>query len=122
MFYFQAIIFHLGSDTSEHGMEEVDLETQARPSTLGTGGGTDYDQDTIIGRPTYRWEKLLDDPLRDGNTRKRRWFAKMGAWFGITPLWSSGDLSRGVALDVRLENDRYVLIDDAVTTSSTVGK
>lgn len=93
-------------------MEEVDLETQARTSTLGTGGGTDYDQDTIIGRPTYRWEQLLDDPLRKGNDRKRRWFAKMGAWFGITPLWSSGDHSRGVALDVRLEKDRYILIDD----------
>jgi hypothetical protein len=119
MLFLQAILFHLGSDTSEHDMEGVDIETQARPSTLGTGGGTDYDQDTIIGRPTYRWEQLLHDPLRNGNARKRRWFAKMGAWFGVTPLWSSGDFTKGVALDVRLENDRYVLIDDAATTSST---
>jgi hypothetical protein len=108
----QAVIFHLGDDTSGYEMEEIDVKTQDRPSTLGTGGGTDYDQDTIIGRPTYRWEQLLDDPLRRGNDHKPRWLAKMRAWFGISPFWSSGDLSKGVALDLRLENGRYELIDD----------
>ena len=83
-------------------MDEVDRRTQALTSSLGTGGGTDYDQDTIIGRPTYRWEQLLDDPPQKGNHRKRRWFAKMGAWFGITPLWNSSELSKGIAVDVRL--------------------
>jgi hypothetical protein len=94
-------------------MLHVDLETQARPSTMGVGGGTDYDEASIRARPMYKWEGLLEDPIRKGKSRKKRWFAKMGAWFGITPLWNSDVLSRGLSVDVRLENGRYVLIDDS---------
>ena len=44
-------------------MEEVDLQTQAQPSTLGTGGGTDHDDSSIRARPLYRWEGILSDDL-----------------------------------------------------------
>ena len=38
--------------------------------------------------------------------------AKMGVWFGITPLWRMGMPSEGISLDVRLEDGRYVLIKE----------
>ena len=91
-------------------MEEIDLETQARPSTLGTGNGTDYDDVSIRARPNFRWEGILSDPLVEKLRGRRQWLAKMGAWLGVTPLWRSGIPSPGVALDVRLENGRYVLL------------
>jgi hypothetical protein len=67
-------------------MEQIDFETVAGPSTLGTGSGTDHDDVSIRARPTYkyvlrltppllslitchRWEGLLNDPLR----RDKRW-------------------------------------------------
>jgi hypothetical protein len=101
-------------------MEEIDKLTQGQPSTfLGTGGGTDHDADSIRARPAYHWEGLLSDPYVAGRTHPRRWFAKMGAWFGVTPLWRSGVPSHGISLDVRLEQidesrKRYVLLDNAV--------
>jgi len=107
----KAIMFHMGTDVSEVDMEEIDIETIAGPSTLGTGGGTDHDDVSIRARPAYRWEGLLSDPLRRDARWRRRWFAKLGAWFGITPLWRSGMPSKGISLDVRLENGRYVLIE-----------
>jgi len=103
-------MFHMGDDPSEHDMEDIDMETQARSSTLGTGGGTDYDDASIRARPTYRWEGLLKDPMH--RRRRRRFFSKLGAWFGITPLWTSGMVPQGVALDVKLENGRYILLED----------
>lgn len=120
---------HLGDDSSELDMEQIDVETLAGPSSLGTGGGTDHDDASIRARPTYRyagtvlfdksvlnyprcrWEGLLSDPLRRDKRWKRRWFAKFGAWFGVTNLWRSGMPSRGISLDVRLENGRYVVMD-----------
>lgn len=61
---------------------------------------------------TLRWEGLLNDPLRRDRRWRRKWFAKFGAWFGITPLWRSGMPSKGISLDVRLENGRYVVISN----------
>jgi len=115
----QAIMFHIGDGTFGLDMEDVDLETQGRPSTLGTGGGTDHDDVYILARPAYRWEGLLEDPSSDGTRWRRRWFAKLGVWFGLTSRWRSGMPSKGLLLDVRLENGRYVLIDEAETTIST---
>jgi hypothetical protein len=110
----KAILFHIGDEVSELDMESVDLQTQARSSTLGTGGGTDYDYADIQARPRYKWEALLSDPLRKGKQEwKRRWFGKMGAWFGVTPFWKSEMLSKGLAVDVRLEGGRYVLMDSS---------
>jgi len=109
---FKGILFHIGDDASELDMRNVDFQTEARSSTMGTGGGTDYDQASIQARPTYKWEGLLDDPVYEGKSRRKRWFAKMGAWFGITPLWKSGMRTQGLAADVRLENGRYVLMYD----------
>lgn len=105
------IMFHMGADKSEIDMEEIDVGTVAGSSTLGTGGGTDHDDVLIRARPTYRWEGLLSDPLRRHNVWTERWYAKMGAWFGVTPLWRSGVSSKGLSLDIRLENGRYVLIE-----------
>ena len=106
----QANIFHVGYNPTEVDMVEIDLETQARPSTLGTGNGTDHDDVSIRARPNFRWEGILNDPLVEGMRGGRRRFAKMGAWLGVDPLWRSGIPSLGVALDVRLENGRYLLL------------
>lgn len=100
-------------------MEDLDLETQAMPSTLGTGGGTDHDDSSIRPRPVFRWEGIFDDPMRVGGGSKkkskvwsrRRWLAKFGAWFGITPRWREGMPSLGVSLDVELDGKgRYVVM------------
>ncbi|KII93751.1 hypothetical protein PLICRDRAFT_101645 [Plicaturopsis crispa FD-325 SS-3] len=107
----KGIMFHLGDNEWEMDMEDIDMDTQGHPSTLGTGGGTDHDDSVIRARPRYKWEALLEDPPRRGHRRKRRWFAKLGAWFGLTPRWRSSITSPGVSLDVKLENGRYVLID-----------
>ncbi|KAI0322650.1 hypothetical protein OF83DRAFT_1048810 [Amylostereum chailletii] len=106
----KANIFHVGYNHSEVDMEEIDVETQARPSTLGTGNGTDHDDSYIRARPNFRWEGILNDPLTKGPKGRKKWLVKMGAWLGLTPLWRSGIPSPGVALDVRLENGKYVLL------------
>ena len=103
-------MFHIGDGPTELGMDQVDAETQGQPSTLGTGGGTDHDVSWIPPRPAYRWEGLLQDPPGNGKKGKRTWFAKFGAWLGLTPLWRSGLISSGISLDLRLENGRYVVI------------
>ncbi|KAK0506489.1 hypothetical protein EDD18DRAFT_1455799 [Armillaria luteobubalina] len=108
----RAILFHIGQDHSELDMEDVDLDTLVQPSTLGTGGGTDHDNSSIRARPAYRWEGLLSDPVLKGSRGKRNFLAKLGAWMGVTPLWRSGVPSPGLSLDVRMENGRYVLLDD----------
>jgi hypothetical protein len=101
-------------------MEDIDLETQARPSTLGTGGGTDHDDASIRPRPTYRWENILsDDPnWRDRVGRRHGWFAKFSAWFGIKPTWTIGAPLEAILIDVRLDGGRYVVIDVEEQTDS----
>lgn len=104
-------MFHVGDHPTEVDIDNIDLdlETTARPSTLGTGGGTDHDDASIRQRPEYRWEGVLNDPIIAGKRRKRRWFAKLGAWFGITPLWQSSMPSKGISIDVHIEDGCYVL-------------
>ncbi|KAI0361534.1 hypothetical protein OH77DRAFT_1545714 [Trametes cingulata] len=111
-----AIIFHLGDDASELDMEEIDLQTLPRPSTLGTGGGTDHDDASIRARPAYRWEGILEDPLtkRKHKSHRQRFLSKLAVWFGLSPLWRTGEPSQGLALDVKLENGRYVLLEEDV--------
>ena len=116
----QADIIHLGDDASELDMEEVDHLTQARPSTLGTGGGTDHDDASIRARPFYRWEGILDDKVSKRERHRATLLAKIGVWFGVTPLWRTGIPSRGLALDVRLENGRYVIMRDEERAESIV--
>ncbi|KAJ7492658.1 hypothetical protein FB451DRAFT_1219165 [Mycena latifolia] len=115
----RAIMFHLGDHASEMDMEEVDAETQAQSSTLGTGVGTDHDSSSIRPRAAYRWEGLLQDPYRKGR-HNHRFFAKLGAWLGLTPLWRSGTPSDGITLDVRLEGGRYVVIEPYTIRTRTV--
>ncbi|KAH9065948.1 hypothetical protein EDB87DRAFT_1554562 [Lactarius vividus] len=107
----QANIFHLGYNTHELNMEDIDVETQVPVSTLGTGGGTDHDDSAIRPRPIFRWEGILSDPLVK-KAPGRKLFSKLGVWMGLTPFWRSGSGSLGVALDVHLEGDRYVLLEN----------
>ncbi|KAJ7071068.1 hypothetical protein C8F01DRAFT_1108962 [Mycena amicta] len=106
----RAILFHLGGHASEMDMDEVDLETAAASSTLGTGAGTDYDASSIHPRPAYRWEAMLQDRYRVVGRPHRRFLAKMGAWLGLTPVWRSTP-SNGLALDVRLDHGRYIPLE-----------
>ena len=99
-------------------MEEIDLQTLPRPSTLGTGGGTEYDDDEIRARPAYRWEGILHDPLRGKKSHQRRFLSKLAVWFGVSPLWRTGDASQGLSLDVRLENGKYVLLESEGTANA----
>lgn len=92
-------------------MEDVDIETQAPVSTLGTGGGTDHDDSVIRPRPMFRWEGILSDPLVKKEP-SHKLLSKMRVWLGLTPFWRTGSGSLGVALDVHLEGDQYVLSDD----------
>lgn len=100
-------------------MEEIDAQSRAKPSTLGTGGGTDHDDADIRARPLYRWEGILGDKLSTTKRRHASIWSKFGVWFGITPLWRSGVPSPGLALDVRLDaaTGRYVLLQDDQTVS-----
>lgn len=93
-------------------MEEIDRQTQARPSSLGTGNGTDEDDESIRPRPLYRWEGILQDPLRKNRTRWKPLLAKVGVWMGWTPRWRSGAPSMGLAFDVRMDHGQYVLLQD----------
>ncbi|TFK30404.1 hypothetical protein FA15DRAFT_579807 [Coprinopsis marcescibilis] len=115
----RAVMFHLGHDRQELDMEDIDILTQGNPSTLGTGGGTDHDVSWIRTRPTYRWEGLLTDPVRTHDWGQRKWFSKLGAWFGLTPIWRTGIVSQGLSLDVRVESGKYVLLDDASTVHTS---
>jgi hypothetical protein len=109
----RARILHLGHEPSrgdEGDFADLDAETLGAPSSLGTGGGTDHDDDAIRARPAYRWEGILDDPYRPhGGWRRRPWTSKIKAWMGIDPHWSEGPASSGVAVDARLERGRYIL-------------
>ena len=97
-------------------MEEIDAQTQMRPSTLGTGGGTDHDDSSIRARPLYRWEGILEDPLVKHERHTPNFFAKIGVWFGITPRWRSGIPSMGLALDVQLNGGRYIVMPNDENT------
>ncbi|KIP11367.1 hypothetical protein PHLGIDRAFT_99506 [Phlebiopsis gigantea 11061_1 CR5-6] len=104
----EADIIHLGHGAADMDMEEIDAQTVARPSTLGTGGGTDHDDESIRARPVYRWEGILDDPLRTHKRHAPDIWSKLAVWLGLTPLWRSGIPSMGLALDVRLDHGRYI--------------
>jgi len=106
----QGDIIHLGQGNAvEYDMEDIDVQTQARPSTLGTGGGTDHDDESIRARPLYRWEGILEDPLLTSPRHTGNLLAKLAVWFGVSPRWRRGVPSLGLALNVELDNGRYVV-------------
>ncbi|KAH8120174.1 hypothetical protein DFH11DRAFT_1558766 [Phellopilus nigrolimitatus] len=107
-----AIIFHVGGGSSEFALSAIDAAAHARSSSLGTGGGTDHDDASIRARPNYRWEGILEDPFMSNKMKRfiSLWIAKLAVWFGMTPLWQSGTASSGLALDVKFDNGKYVLI------------
>lgn len=110
---YQAVMFHVGEDDREVEMDTVDDETRVdyRPSSLGTGGGTDHDLVDIISRPNYRWEVLLNDPQGTFGQTKMQFWSKFLTWMGLSPVWIRTLPSQAVSVDVRLENGRYVLLD-----------
>ena len=119
----KADILHLGATgTRELDMEDIDAQTQARPSSMGTGNGTDENDSSIRPRPLYRWEGMLEDPLRNTRQHHQPLLAKLGVWFGLTPRWRSGVPSMGLALDVRLDNGQYVLLEEDATIEDLEGK
>jgi len=99
-------------------MEDVDIETQVPFSTLGTGGGTDHDDPVVRPRPMFRWEGILSDPLVK-KPPGHNLLSKLGVWLGLTPFWRTGSGSLGVALDVHLEGDKYVLSDSLYDDSQS---
>ena len=119
-FFSQGDIIHIGNNSVEVNMEEVDLQTQAQPSTLGTGGGTDHDDSSIRARPLYRWEGILSDDLSSHERHHRDFLSKLAVWFGISPRWRAGVPTRGLALDVKAENGRYILLRGDESTEPSV--
>ena len=96
------------------------MQTLPQPSTLGTGGGIEYDDSSIRARPQYRWEGILDDPVTSARRPRRNFISKLAVWFGIQPTWLTGDRSHGLSLDVRLENGKYVLLETAPPNASAL--
>jgi len=107
----QAIVCHFGEDASHFVLDDIDKGSHARTSSLGTGGGTDHDDSSILPRPEYQWEGILEDPLLPSKGKQYRagWTAKLEVWLGISPLWRAGKVSKGLALDVTLANGKYEL-------------
>jgi hypothetical protein len=119
----RARVLHLGTgDGTELDMAGVDAATLGKPSTLGTGGGTDHDDSEVRARPAYRWERILDDPLRAHGSRRAPWTAKLASWFGLSLHWETGPGSSGLSVDVRLLDGRYVLLDDHEWAGEKGGK
>ncbi|KAL5495406.1 hypothetical protein ACEPAI_869 [Sanghuangporus weigelae] len=112
----RAVQLHVGEGASELNPSAIDALAHARSSSLGTGGGTDHDDVSIRARPIYRWEGLLEDPIQNHQSESG-WLAKLGVWLGITPLWRAGIVTKGVALDVKLENGRYIRLPKANSSS-----
>lgn len=56
------------------------------------------------------------DPVRGRRRRRDGWFVKLGAYLGLTPIWRSGSPSKGVSLDVQLQNGRYVVLEEEDTS------
>ncbi|KAJ8083971.1 hypothetical protein PM082_002738 [Marasmius tenuissimus] len=111
------ILFHVGNGTSELDMDHVDVEMQGqRSSIIGTGGGTDHDDASILPRPAYRWEGLLEDPPEPLERKKRKFLTKVAAWLGLAPTWRAGMPAKGVSIDVQLQDGRYVIIEEPNST------
>ena len=69
----------------EH-LEEVKAQTATRPPTLGTGGESDHDGESITARSIYHWKSILEVPLRKHQRRTTKVLDKFGMWLGVTPL------------------------------------
>ena len=112
IFTSKAIVFHMGEGSSEFALSDVSVRFHNKSSSLGTGGGTDHDDSSIRARPIYDWEGILEDTLLTNRNKPGRqgWRAKLGVWLGVTPLWRTGVVSSGLALDVQLEDGKYVMI------------
>lgn len=105
-------MFHLGEGSSEFALSDIDIQFHNKSSSLGTGGGTDHDDSSIRARPIYDWEGIMEDPLSTSKNKLNRqgWRAKLGVWLGITPLWRTGVVSPGLALDVKLVEGKFILL------------
>ncbi|KAF9270191.1 hypothetical protein L218DRAFT_849990 [Marasmius fiardii PR-910] len=113
------ILFHMGNGVSELDMDHIDVEMRGQGSTIGTGAGTNHDDTSILQRPAYRWEGLLEDPPYPFQRQQRKLMSKVTAWLGWAPTWRAGMPAQGVSIDVRLQDGRYVLIEEPSTSSSS---
>ncbi|KAG8819628.1 hypothetical protein FRC19_009638 [Serendipita sp. 401] len=114
----RGILIHLGDGEEEMDLNDVDLTTHVRSSSMGTGGGTDLDDAEIRIRPAFKWEDVFDDAIHHGGRPKwqylhwRRWRGMLAVWFGITPLNRRRLRTSGIALDVALDGmGRYVVLE-----------
>lgn len=102
-------MLHFGGKPLELTMEEVDWALHQRGSTQGTGGGTDHDDRSIRPRGAFTWETIWDDPVSPGRWKRSSWRSKLSVWMGLRPRWTTWT-TNGLALDVRLERGKYVVI------------
>ncbi|KAG8801762.1 hypothetical protein FRC16_011205 [Serendipita sp. 398] len=114
----RGILIHLGDGEEEMDLNDLDLTTHVRSSSMGTGGGTDLDDAEIRIRPAFKWEDVFDDAIHHGGRPKwqylhwRRWRGMLAVWFGITPLNRRRLRTSGIALDVALDGmGRYVVLE-----------
>lgn len=103
------IMLHYGGKPLELTMEEVDWQIHQRGTTQGTGGGTDHDDSSIRPRHAFTWERIWDDPVSPGRWKRSSWRGKLSVWLGLRPHWTTST-TNGLALDVRLENGKYVIL------------
>lgn len=109
---------HVGETADEVDLNDVDLTTHVRSSSIGTGAGTQVDDPEIRVRPAFKWEDVFNDPIHGGGKTFwryldwRRWKNIIAVWFGITPLDHRKLRTNGIALDVMLDDSgRYVVIE-----------
>ncbi|KAH7104776.1 hypothetical protein BKA62DRAFT_693377 [Auriculariales sp. MPI-PUGE-AT-0066] len=95
--------------TPELTVDEVDWALHQRGSTEGTGAGTDHDDASIRFRRAFTWESVWDDPVSDSRWSASSWRSKLSVWMGMRPRWTTWT-TNGLALDVRLEKGRYVVM------------
>ncbi|KAG8849341.1 hypothetical protein FRB96_000877 [Tulasnella sp. 330] len=102
---------HVGHQSTEINITELDLGSHLRSSTLGTG--TDHDDSEIRARPVFRWEGIYAGQTPVGGSKKAwRLPNRFPVWFGLNPR--EGAMFRGheVGFDVVLKNGRYVVLGD----------
>lgn len=117
----QAIVCHFGESASQFLLDDIDIGSHARTSSLGTGGGTDHDDSSILPRPEYRWEGILEDlcsQARRSNTElvgQRNW--RYGS--GYLRFGGQGRYQRDLLLKWLLSMENMNYTDEAYNNSYT---
>ncbi|CAG7849321.1 SubName: Full=Uncharacterized protein {ECO:0000313/EMBL:CCA70937.1} [Serendipita indica DSM 11827] len=116
--YRQRILIHVGDGEEEMDLNDLDLTTHVRSSSMGTGGGTDLDDASIRIRNAFKWEDVFDDTVHKGHRplsqylHWKSWKNMLAVWFGVTPLSHRRLRTNGIALDVEVDSSgRYIVIE-----------